>query len=217
LQIDTLHIGNINPITLSNGHKLKLVSVNNSLWISQKEIGILLDKHYSVISKHIKEISNYVDTNTILLPQKALDGKTYRIKYYELEVFFNVATKARNPNIVQEIIEKLDSLLNGTYPIKFKFPTKEYQFKEILEKTFKDIHSFVHQFKIGKYLVDFYFPHAKLVVEYDENGHRFYKNDNVRENNISKSKKVTRIIRVVEGKEFEGLNKILKYLLNNQE
>jgi very-short-patch-repair endonuclease len=198
-------------IVLEDGHELNLVSHNNNLWVNQKEIAILLDKGTPCISKHIKEIANGVSVNKINLPSKASDNKTYNVLFYDLELFFNVAVKVRNPDIVKKVINKIKDI-DKLHPINFKFPTKEYHFKELLEKSLKGICDFIHQYKLGEYMIDFYFPNIKLAVEYDENNHRWYKNEDVRETKIKNSDLVNRIIRVEEGEELEGLNTILKYI-----
>ena len=198
-------------IVLENGYELSLVNYNNNLWISQKEIGILLNKQHSCISKHIKDISKSVFINKIKLPSKCSDNKIYNIFFCDLELFFNIATKVRNPEIVKEIIDKLNNIDN-LHPIVFRLPTKEYYFKELLEKSFKDICDFIHQYKLGNYIIDFYFPDIKLAVEYDEDGHKYYKNDDIRQREIMKNTLVNYVIRIKEGKELEGLNNILKYI-----
>jgi len=198
-------------IVLEDGHELNLVSHNNNLWVNQKEIAILLDKGTPCISKHIKEIANGVSVNKINLPSKASDNKTYNVLFYDLELFFNVAVKVRNPDIVKKVINKIKDI-DKLHPINFKFPTKEYYFKELLEKSFKDICDFIHQYKLGNYIIDFYFPDIKLAVEYDEDGHKYYKNDDIRQREIMKNTLVNYVIRIKEGKELEGLNNILKYI-----
>lgn len=77
----------------------------------------------------------------------------------------------------------------------------------------------------GKYRVDIYFPKFNLIVEYDEKHHKYQiEEDELREQYIidyiegegahdNPDGHATQFIRVEEGKEFEGIIKILSYLM----
>ena len=70
--------------------------------------------------------------------------------------------------------------------------------------------------KVGNYRLDFYFKNFNLVVEYDENHHKYQKeNDEIRQQNIINilGEDAT-FIRVKEGEEFEGVIKIISYLVH---
>ncbi|AGL02594.1 endonuclease domain-containing protein [Desulfoscipio gibsoniae] len=93
-------------------------------------------------------------------------------------------------------------------------PTKERHFKEILRTALCDIEQFECQFYIGNYRVDFYFPRLCLAVEFDEKHHNTSTNkelDAIRQRKIQESTGCL-FIRVPEGKEIEGLNKILRII-----
>ena len=70
--------------------------------------------------------------------------------------------------------------------------------------------------KVGNYRLDFYFKNFNLVVEYDENHHKYQKeNDEIRQQNIINILgEDTTFIRVKEGEEFEGIIKIISYLVH---
>lgn len=92
--------------------------------------------------------------------------------------------------------------------------SKEKKFKDILEKALKGIENFKYQHEVLDFRVDFFFPDIGLIVEYDEVEHLSNKlEDKERQDKIEKQKRYE-FIRVAEGKEIEGLNSILLYILD---
>lgn len=83
----------------------------------------------------------------------------------------------------------------------------------MLEKALHGIVSFEYQFRIDGYIIDFYFPEIDLCVEYDEYYHKYQLNkDELREEKIKKHLECD-FLRVNEGEELEGFNKIIRVIL----
>lgn len=76
---------------------------------------------------------------------------------------------------------------------------------------------FEEQYRVGKYRIDLFCTELSLAVEYDEGHHRKDRNLNLdlkRERVIKGLIKGVIFIRVVEGEEYQGLNKIIKFILS---
>lgn len=94
----------------------------------------------------------------------------------------------------------------------------EQDFELLLNTSFKNIVTFVRQKKIDSCFLDFYSEEYNLVIEYDEKHHKSKTNklkDNNREQYL-KDKYNFNFIRVEQGKEIEGLNKIIKFIIGNK-
>lgn len=91
-------------------------------------------------------------------------------------------------------------------------PIKEREFGELLKKSLEGIVEVTTQYRVDKYIVDFYLPDVSLVIEFDEKHHKKQlKEDQERQRFIEGELKV-KFIRVKEDFELEGLNSILKHL-----
>ena len=198
-------------IVLSDGRTISSVFHNNNIWFTQNIIAQALRKSRSGITGHITEIKKEVGVSVLMWPILAANGKVYKCKHYDFKTFCAIAVKARNPDIVKELLDLTDMI----DPINFKLTAKEYRFRELIEKTLQGICRVEHQHKIDNYFVDFYFPAIGLVVEYDEVAHKNYKNDAGREDDIMQHSTVAHIIRVKESCEIEGLNEVLKYIVDH--
>lgn len=99
--------------------------------------------------------------------------------------------------------------------------------KEDYKTTYDELVFFETEKKVGKYKLDFYFPKFNLVVEYDENHHKYQKQadkereieiikilESINDYDISEDDYLTHFIRVQEGKEFEGIINIISYLMH---
>jgi very-short-patch-repair endonuclease len=202
-------------IKLSDNKNIDMVKTNNNLWISQKSMAKILDKTTQDICQHLKDLHKHIgnvnNKKIFSIQQKEGNRNVLRqIKHYDIETFFNLATKIKNVSIVKEFLD----IIKTFHPVKFRFSTKEYIFKDILDKTFKGVEEFIYQYKINDYIIDFYFPHIHLAIEYDEKHHNYYvnKNADIKRQNILEHDLGCKFIRVKEGCEFEGLNKILKHI-----
>lgn len=92
----------------------------------------------------------------------------------------------------------------------------EEDFKKLLEKSFSGILTFESQKKVDNYRLDFYCPELNLAIEYDERQHKTpstSSNDDKRQAEIEKLYGY-KFLRVNQGKEIEGINQLIKLVLN---
>lgn len=87
--------------------------------------------------------------------------------------FYNLITRSNTIDIKTK--ESILSRFNFNY---IPYDRKEISFKRDL-KYFLDAIGvdFIHQFRVGKYRIDFYIPLYRIAIEYDERDHRHYNKD----------------------------------------
>ena len=91
---------------------------------------------------------------------------------------------------------------------------KELLFEIDIKGALKEITTIISQYPVLNYRVDFYLPEFNLVIEYDEKQHLYYKDDKERQTEIENYLQC-HFIRVEEGFELEGINKIIKVVIFN--
>ena len=73
---------------------------NDTLWLTQKKIAELFEKHRSVITKHLQNIFNDGELNENAVcanfAHTAQDGKTYKTKYYNLRAITAVGYRVNS-------------------------------------------------------------------------------------------------------------------------
>lgn len=78
----------------------KLKKVNEDVWLSQGQVGILYQKSKSSISEHIKEIFKDGELNEDSVVRKyrttAANGKAYSTSYYNLDVIISVGYRVKS-------------------------------------------------------------------------------------------------------------------------
>ncbi|MBO4668066.1 MAG: virulence RhuM family protein, partial [Bacilli bacterium] len=71
-----------------------------TIWMSLDQIGLLFDRDKSVISRHIKKIftDNELDAKEVVafFATTANDGKTYVVKYYNLDVIISIGYRVNS-------------------------------------------------------------------------------------------------------------------------
>lgn len=91
---------------------------------------------------------------------------------------------------------------------------KELLFEIDIKGALKEITTIISQYPVLDYRVDFYLPDLNIAIEYDEKAHLYYKNDKERQTEIENYLQC-HFIRVDEGFELEGINKIMKVVIFN--
>lgn len=134
-----------------------------------------------------------------------------------------ISLNSRNKN--SDILYAYLSKLSNKNVIVHKQPRKEYVFGEMLDKITGL--EWLTQYPIddGKYRLDFYLP-STLIIEYDECYHEHQKEKDIERIHYCREwlnlngeyenyddKWRIPVIRVKEGKELEGLNRIIKHLV----
>ncbi|WP_163400181.1 virulence RhuM family protein [Flavobacterium fluviatile] len=78
---------------------------NESVWLSQKAMGILFDCSTDNVSLHLKNIfeSNELEENSVteVFSTTASDGKTYKVKHYSLDAIISVGYRVNSTKATQ--------------------------------------------------------------------------------------------------------------------
>lgn len=127
------------------------------------------------------------------------------------------------PRIDLVFIDKVKHILNTSdtqESLIRRFRMKRYEEKTIpyIIESFKDVYNPIYQYKVGNYFIDLYIPELNLVIECDENGHRFYdKQKELEREQYIKNKLGCEFIRYnPNDKNFkvtDVVNEIIKYAL----
>jgi hypothetical protein len=79
------------------------ISVNmleDTVWLSQKQIALLFERDYKTISKHILNVfgEGELDKNSVVanFATTAADGKTYQVDYYNLDVIISFGYRVKS-------------------------------------------------------------------------------------------------------------------------
>ena len=73
---------------------------DETVWLSQKQMGMLFDRDYKTISKHIRNIfrEGELEENSVVakFATTAADGKTYQVDYYNLDVIISIGCRVKS-------------------------------------------------------------------------------------------------------------------------
>ncbi len=207
-----------NDFHIINGFNFSCMMFNNDYWFTQKTISQILGTTPQNITLHLREIYKFKskDDGCQIFPVSKKEGSREvkrNSKHYNLETFYDIATRAKRFEEFNEVL----SWLKKDSEVSFEFritPVKERNFKEILDKTLKGVEGFCYQYRVLDYWVDFFFPRLNLIVEFDEIGHKQRANSDEKRQKHIETNTGFRFIRVQEGEELEGLNKILQLSTN---
>ncbi|WP_164670460.1 DUF559 domain-containing protein [Virgibacillus doumboii] len=200
--------------------KIDVRLASETVWMTQKAIAELFQKGVNTINEHIKNILKHLEEQNCLkyytIIKKEGSRKIKReILHYNLDVIFNIAIRG-------QYFEEFNNLINFTNAngVSKEFlvfiPIKERKFGKMLKSTFDGVVDIYTQFKVEKYIIDFYIPEVRLVIEYDEKHHKKQiVNDRMRQKFIEEKLGVE-FIRVNEGEELYGLNRIIKFLMSKR-
>ena len=71
-----------------------------TVWLSQKQMGQLFDRDYKTISKHINNVfrEGELERNSVVanFGTTATDGKSYQVDYYNLDVIISVGYRVKS-------------------------------------------------------------------------------------------------------------------------
>ena len=84
-----------------DGHtELDVQLIDETVWLTQKQMGELFDRDYKTISKHIKNIFKegelVKDSVVANFATTAADGKTYQVFHYNLDVIISVGYRVKS-------------------------------------------------------------------------------------------------------------------------
>lgn len=85
------------------GEGMEAIEVNlveETVWLSQKQMGFLFDRDYKTISKHIQNVfrEGELERNSVVakFATTATDGKVYQVDYYNLDVIISVGYRVKS-------------------------------------------------------------------------------------------------------------------------
>lgn len=195
--------------------------VDETVWMTQRAIAGLFQKGVNTINEHIKSILKSLGKENCLKyytieKQEGLRKIKRKILHYNLDVIFNIAIRGQYFEEFNKLINFSNK--NGAYRELLVFiPIKEQRFGKMLKDTLEGIVDIYTQFKVEKYIVDFYLPEVGLVIEYDEKHHKKQIDEDTERQKFIEGRLGVEFIRVNEDEEFNGLNRIIKFLMKKRE
>ena len=155
--------------------KVRTVVINDEPWFVGNDVAKVLE--YANPKDAVKRIVDDEDRRVVQLSdvQEELPVymKNFKIAVIDKRGLSSLIFKSNKLSMDRKIY------LAGIFdiPISF-FSRREIEFKDELVDFFKAMGLFVEsQYKVGKYIVDFYIPHLNLIIEYDEKEHKLYDTD----------------------------------------
>lgn len=167
------------------------------------------------ISIHIRDlIASGIPSCERELPVTQKEGArtvSRRIKHFSFQIAHAIALRAQRYEELDWLVDlaKEESVLRPTYKVT---AIKERDFSSLLIGALEGLESVLPQYRVGSYIVDFYLPNSRIVVEYDEKHHKGpanRKRDITRQIFIEK-KLNARFVRVSHELEIPGLNAVLR-------
>jgi very-short-patch-repair endonuclease len=207
----------------------------NSVIVTGKQVGELLgyangDKTVNLtISRNIKSFTNeylldlksgYLNDQDIEMlnslgysKQSISNSKNiYILSHLGLLLFLQIADiKKDYSEFISEYFEA-DEKLNVA---RIRF---EHEFGNLLRTSFYGLLNIEDQYSCcnNKYRIDFYDIEKRLAIEYDEEHHANRINEDINRQKEIEEELGCNFIRVAKGEEFQGINKIITYLINNK-
>ena len=190
-------------------------SENNTIWVESTVVGEKFGKSHNHVIRDIKKIlesNSNMKNHFIESTYKNTRGREY-INYKLDEVAFNIlCTKYQYSSMNPRFEIKFGNLLNQMFPHE----------------------KIISQYCILNYKIDFFMPDIYMIIEYDEDQHKYQKeSDAIRMKNILKElnrmvvegeplyegandepnphldgKNIFSVVRIEKGKEIDGLRKL---------
>lgn len=201
---------------------LPVIVVDNDLWFSHKSLSVLFGVTKQNISIHISDLiasGMQIDERKLLVAQR--EGArtiTRRIKHFSFQIAHAIAMRSQRYEELNHLVDlaQVESLLKPSYKVA---PIKERNFAALIIGALNGLEKVVPQYPVGPYIVDFFIPDSKIVVEYDEKHHEgptHRKRDQKRQRFIEERLNA-RFVRISHDFEIEGLNAVLRQLFSRKE
>ena len=175
--------------------------------------------------KDLKSAKNLKEVNKFL---KSIGYSQSKLNATKQWLVFNLSGILKLIEIA-DISNDYTGFLKEYFKVKYipnlKLIRHEINFKDILYAMLSDYMTIKSQFPILQYKIDFFIPEMNLIIEYDEEQHKYFEDeDKIRENNIineflkweeiftDKNENVSaniKIIRVKKGLEADGIKQIM--------
>lgn len=204
-----------------DGYKEDFIMENETIYFSQVQISLIFDKSISTINEHVKAIELSKPNSIKIFKVAQFEGRrTIRRDklHYDIDFVYCLGIKAREYEVSTALLDKCKAIGIDINEVRV-LPVKEREFFKLVKESLDGIYDFEEQYRVGKYLIDLYCSELTLAVEYDEKYHKKHHNlslDLKREQVINDSIKNITFIRVAEGDEHQGLNRIIKFIFRAQ-
>lgn len=192
-----------------------VIVADGTAWFSQRQIAEVFQKAVQTANEHITAVREAKAGAWKVLRVAQMEGSRRVVRnklHYRLDFVYAVGVKAREYVITNEVLDECRSLGIVTTDLPV-IPVKEREFREMVTAAFDGICAFEYQFEVDRYRLDLFCRELCIAVEYDEKHHTKPENiaaDRLRELQIMKMLPGVTIIRVAEGDEYGGLNRLIK-------
>ena len=156
---------------------------------------------------------DFIVIHNFIIDATAFGGKRKVIDYFlTLDTALSIVRRSKSSK-QPEIYQFLSSLIKREVLIREQ-ERKEVLFGRRLRAILNNIATIKTQYRVEQYRVDFYIPKYDILIEYDEKHHQSQLDSDVnRQEFIQRLEPASKIIRVKEGYEDEGINLILIEIL----
>lgn len=202
--------------------EIQAALADGDLWFSQASLARLFETTSQNVTIHISKLSRHMDVskNSRQFTLVQTEGKRRvcrSVKVYGLEIAHAIGIRAQRFAELNRLIEiaREHGVAKDAYRI---IPILERDFGRGLTVLLRGITKVERQVRVDEYHIDFYLPEFALAVEFDELHHERGLQrslDKNRQREIEKLLGIT-FIRVREGREFEGINLILRHILSGR-
>jgi very-short-patch-repair endonuclease len=204
------------------GRDIQAALADGGLWFPQASLARLFETTSQNVTIHISNLSRHMDISEISRQFAIVQAEGKRrvcrkVKVYGLEIAHAIGIRAQRFAELNRLMEVAREL--GVATVEYRIiPILERDFGRGLTVLLRGIAKVERQVKVSEYRIDFYLPEFALAVEFDELHHERGLQrilDKKRQRDIEKLHGIN-CIRVTEGREFEGINLILRHILSRR-
>lgn len=207
-----------------NGSEIPIFIEKGDIWFSQRAIASLFSTSTQNVSMHISDISARMDMDQLKRELTVAQTEGTRVVersviHFAFEIVHMIAIRGQSWAEMEWLIgltEEFDTQ-KSYYRI---VPKQERDFGVLLQGILKGITPIEAQYRVGRRFIDFFLPAYEIAVEYDEKHHGKQVNklsDSQREDEIRSHMPNVVFLRVPEGEEVQGLNRLLALLVRRIE
>lgn len=216
------------PDTITNGTFAKEVTALMNLRGGRVILGVEEASLFSSTTQNInlhladivtKFVTDRAKTEFELSQIEGSRSINRRIIHFSLEVVHMISLRSQAWEEQNWIVNLAEEFAVGRSYYRI-IPKKERDFGELFLGALTGITKVETQYRIGRHRIDFFLPDFRIAVEYDERHHQresLSLQDREREQEISREFGEITFIRVDEGAEINGLNQVLRLIVDRIE
>ena len=197
------------------GKDFKVYGTSEEPLMLAKDVAEWIDYNKNLVGQMLKTVDEDEKMSGTILAS----GQNRKMWFLTEKGLYQVLVNSRKA-VAKELLEELDlgyKIKHKKTPLQTGFTFMLSNFLQEHVKTYAvDEYNpvFVEEFRVGKYRLDYFFSDYGIIVEYDEKAHKYkVEEDESREQEIKKILgNEVKFVRVQEGKEFEGVIRIISEL-----